>query len=76
VDWVLQGLRGYWTGYHQGFYADKSFALPPNCLAETDKARVLYVIDWLYEGQFTDIMSFFESLVNLFYDNYTYCGFA
>ncbi len=62
--WVM-GSKGVVTGWLQGLYGDNHMQVPTRCFSDEMERKLMYVIDWIFYGQFRNMLTFITDMAGV-----------
>eukprot|EP00347_Sterkiella_histriomuscorum_P011540 403372065 len=76
VKYYLNGVKGVWTGFMQGFYKNSKIELNERCISNKLTDNVYFIIDFT-EGKepIWKVAKFVVTIAKTFNDNLSYCGY-
>ena len=76
VEYYLNAIRGFWTGYMRGFYKDSKMGLNSRCMSSDLSNSLFFLVDFMEGHQpLWKVVSFVTTFAKIFNDNNENCGY-
>lgn len=76
INMLIQGLRGFWTGFERTLYDNSTLTISPRCFNDKTVSEIYFLVNFLKgKESLVKVVQFVTTTQSLINDNMLYCGY-